>query len=165
MVERGSRCKLCGKVHPLGACRGRADDAAGSLGDGSDPAGLPEAEAIQEPVSDVERDPDVASAGARQFPDYRDGLPLPGVGSAAGGARRNGTAGDDRRSCGKLIDVAALRHRLSMTQVMFAREFGLNLRTVMAWEQGGARGSLAELYLRVIDKQPDAVRAAVRRWA
>ena len=59
------------------------------------------------------------------------------------------------------IDVKAIRRRLSMSQAQFARAFGLNTRTVQNWEQGDQPQDVARAYLRVIEKDPDAVRRAL----
>ena len=59
-------------------------------------------------------------------------------------------------------DVAALRHRLKLSQAEFARQFMLNLRTLQDWEQGRREPEdIARTYLRVIERNPDAVRAAL----
>lgn len=46
-------------------------------------------------------------------------------------------------------EVKALRTRLGMTQVQFARELGIALSTVTHWEQG--RRHPAGLYLRALE--------------
>jgi putative transcriptional regulator len=56
-----------------------------------------------------------------------------------------------------------IRRRLNMTQVEFADAFELPLGTLRDWEQGVRwPDSAARSYLRVIAKNPDAVRAARR---
>ena len=61
------------------------------------------------------------------------------------------------------IDVRQIREKLGMTQASFARIFGFKLATLRHWEQrkrtpeGPARA-----YLTVIDREPDAVRKALR---
>lgn len=58
-----------------------------------------------------------------------------------------------RREIPARIDVAAIRHRLNLTQEEFAARFGLNVATVRNWEQGRsqpdepARGFLAVIAL------------------
>jgi hypothetical protein len=47
-------------------------------------------------------------------------------------------------------------------QAEFARQFMLNLRTLQDWEQGRREPEdIARAYLRVIERNPDAVRAAL----
>ncbi|MDR6775538.1 helix-turn-helix domain-containing protein [Azospirillum sp. BE72] len=60
------------------------------------------------------------------------------------------------------VDIKALRGRLGMTQEGFASTFGLNLDTLKQWERGrrSPRGPERTL-LRVIDREPDAVRRAL----
>jgi putative transcriptional regulator len=58
--------------------------------------------------------------------------------------------------------LTALRNRLGLTQAEFARQFMLNLRTLQDWEQGRREPEdIARTYLRVIERNPDAVRAAL----
>jgi putative transcriptional regulator len=58
--------------------------------------------------------------------------------------------------------LIALRKRLGLSQAEFARQFMLNLRTLQDWEQGRrAPEDIARAYLRVIERNPDAVRAAL----
>ena len=58
--------------------------------------------------------------------------------------------------------LVALRKRLGLSQAEFARQFMLNLRTLQDWEQGRrAPEDIARAYLRVIERNPDAVRAAL----
>ena len=58
--------------------------------------------------------------------------------------------------------IATLRHRLRLSQTEFANAFNLSLRTLQDWEQGRrAPDHIARLYLRVIERNPDAVRAAI----
>ena len=60
------------------------------------------------------------------------------------------------------IDVKAIRQRMGMTQADFAASFGLSLHTLRGWEQGTRRPDPAvRAYLRVIDRAPDTVRAAL----
>lgn len=60
------------------------------------------------------------------------------------------------------VDVKALRNKLGMTQEGFASTFGLNVDTVKQWERGrrSPRGPERTL-LRVIEREPDAVRRAL----
>ena len=60
------------------------------------------------------------------------------------------------------IDVRSIRQRTGMSQSEFAAVYGLNLTTLQAWEQRKRRPDrMARLFLRVVDKEPDAVRRAV----
>jgi putative transcriptional regulator len=59
-------------------------------------------------------------------------------------------------------DPRALRTRLKMTQEEFATTFGVNLWTLREWEQRKAEPEgPARTLLRVIDREPDAVRRAL----
>ena len=58
--------------------------------------------------------------------------------------------------------LTALRKRLGLSQAEFARQFMLNLRTLQDWEQGRREPEdVARAYLRVIERNPDAVREAL----
>jgi len=58
--------------------------------------------------------------------------------------------------------LTALRRRLGLSQVEFARQFMLNLRTLQDWEHGRRKPEdIARAYLRVIERNPDAVKAAL----
>src|SRR5262245_30432627 len=60
------------------------------------------------------------------------------------------------------VDVRAIREKLGLSQVEFARKFGFPLATLRGWEQGRRAPTLASRnYLLVIDKQPRAVEAAL----
>jgi putative transcriptional regulator len=60
---------------------------------------------------------------------------------------------------GKLV---ALRRRLRLNQAEFARRFRIDLDTLKGWEQGfSAPDDIARVYLRVIERNPDAVAAAL----
>ena len=62
------------------------------------------------------------------------------------------------------IDVAALRHRLELSQYQFARRFGFPLSTLRKWEQGARRPSGASrTLLTIIDREPNAVERALAR--
>jgi DNA-binding transcriptional regulator YiaG len=55
-----------------------------------------------------------------------------------------------------------VRSRLGLSPAEFARQFMLNLRTLQDWEQGRRTPEdIARIYLRVIEHDPDAVRAAL----
>ena len=56
------------------------------------------------------------------------------------------------------VDVAAIRHRLELSQRQFADRFGLALSTVREWEQGRRRPDrCARILLRVIERDDKAV--------
>jgi len=58
--------------------------------------------------------------------------------------------------------LTALRWRLGLSQAEFARQFMLNLRTLQDWEHGRRKPEdIARAYLRVIERNPDAVKAAL----
>jgi putative transcriptional regulator len=60
------------------------------------------------------------------------------------------------------FDIIRTRKRLGLSQAAFARRFQLNLRTLQDWEQGRrAPEEIARAYLRVIERNPDAVAAAL----
>lgn len=59
--------------------------------------------------------------------------------------------------------VRAIRERLGMSQAAFARMFGISVATLQNWEQGRRRPEgPARMLLRVIDREPEAVRRALR---
>jgi putative transcriptional regulator len=61
------------------------------------------------------------------------------------------------------IDVKAIRQGLKLTQAEFAREFGLELRTVQDWEQGRVQPTgAARTLLRIIENDPEAVQQALK---
>ncbi len=61
------------------------------------------------------------------------------------------------------IDVRAIRARLGMTQQEFAVSFGFSVNTVRHWEQGRrVPEGPTRAYLMVIDREPKAVRKALR---
>jgi putative transcriptional regulator len=83
--------------------------------------------------------------GARQALDY------------AGGARDGFVA-----HVPEAVDVAAIRKRLGLSQAEFAAQFGFNLDAVQNWEQGRRRPEgAARAFLRVIEREPDAVQRAL----
>lgn len=60
------------------------------------------------------------------------------------------------------IDVRAIRERLELSQREFARAFGFELRSIHNWESDRRtpRGA-TRAYLRVIEREPEAVRRAL----
>lgn len=60
------------------------------------------------------------------------------------------------------VDVQAARLRLGMTQPAFALAFGVALPTLRKWEQRARRpNGPARMLLRVIEREPEAVRRAL----
>ena len=60
------------------------------------------------------------------------------------------------------VDVVAIRARTGLSQRAFAARFGLDSRAVQDWEQGRRKPTRSVAsYLRVIDKAPDVVAAAL----
>ena len=60
------------------------------------------------------------------------------------------------------VDVRAARERLGLSQPAFALRFGVALPTLRKWEQGRRRpDGPARVLLKVIEKEPDAVRRAL----
>jgi putative transcriptional regulator len=60
------------------------------------------------------------------------------------------------------VDVKAIRRKLGMTQAEFAQSFGFGLDAVQNWEQRRRRPEgAARAFLKVIDREPDAVRRAL----
>lgn len=62
---------------------------------------------------------------------------------------------------GKVIDfaIADLRARLGMTQEEFALAYGLELRTLQKWERSKALDRVAVTYLKLIEKNPQEIKA------
>jgi putative transcriptional regulator len=61
------------------------------------------------------------------------------------------------------IDVKAIRAKLAMTQEEFAGRFGFSVNTLRHWEQGRrVPEGPTRAYLLVIDRNPKAVRKALR---
>jgi putative transcriptional regulator len=61
------------------------------------------------------------------------------------------------------IDVKAIRRKAGMSQTQFATAFALSRRTLQEWEQGkAAPDGTVRAYLTVIDRNPEAVVAALR---
>jgi putative transcriptional regulator len=60
------------------------------------------------------------------------------------------------------VDVAALRHRLGMTQEQFAARFGVSVATLRHWERGDRTPQgPALVLLNVIQREPQAVLRAL----
>lgn len=63
-------------------------------------------------------------------------------------------------------DVCSLRRRLNLSQGAFSSLFGIPLGTIKDWEQGRRKPDApARAYLRVIARDPKAVRRALRSAA
>jgi putative transcriptional regulator len=61
------------------------------------------------------------------------------------------------------IDIKAIRGRLGLTQQQFATRFGFNITTLRHWEQDRrVPDGTARAYLRVIDREPQAVQKALQ---
>ncbi len=59
--------------------------------------------------------------------------------------------------------LRGLRKRLGLSQTGFAERFHINLRTLQDWEQGRrVPDQVARVYLRIIERNPDAVTAALQ---
>lgn len=64
------------------------------------------------------------------------------------------------------IDVAAIRARTGKTQKAFGKHFGINPRTVRAWECGDRRPDpAARCWLVLICERPKLARSIARRIA
>ena len=62
------------------------------------------------------------------------------------------------------LDVKAIRQRLGLTQAEFAARFGFDLRALQNWEQHRRQPERpARAFLRVIDREPQAVMRALAR--
>jgi putative transcriptional regulator len=60
------------------------------------------------------------------------------------------------------VDVKAIRTRLGLSQAEFAARFGFKLDALQNWEQGRRRPEgAARAFLRVIEREPAAVRRAL----
>lgn len=60
------------------------------------------------------------------------------------------------------VDVGAIRARMGLSQAAFAARFGFSLDAVQNWEQGRRRPEgAARALLRVIEREPEAVRRAL----
>ena len=61
------------------------------------------------------------------------------------------------------IDVKGVRSKLGMSQGSFAVQFGISTATLRNWEQGRrAPEGPARVLLTIIDREPEAVRRALR---
>ncbi len=61
------------------------------------------------------------------------------------------------------IDVAAIRKRQKLSQIAFAKRYGLPAGTIKDWEQKRRQPDRAAiLFLKVIEKEPDMVFQAIR---
>jgi len=55
-------------------------------------------------------------------------------------------------------DIVALRHRVEMSQAVFARVLSVSTRTIQSWEQGLRRPSQSSLrLLQVFQSRPDVM--------
>ncbi|MBI2378560.1 MAG: transcriptional regulator [Deltaproteobacteria bacterium] len=60
------------------------------------------------------------------------------------------------------VDVKAIRAKLKLTQKAFAERFGFELGTLRHWEQRRRQPEgPARILLRVIEREPEAVRRAL----
>jgi putative transcriptional regulator len=63
------------------------------------------------------------------------------------------------------VDVRAVRENSGLSQSEFAARYGFSLRTLQEWEQGRAQpDSAVRAYLLVIDRDPQAVQAALASY-
>ena len=86
-----------------------------------------------------------------------------GLEEAVAYARGEADEGRYRVHVPKRIDVRAIRARLGMTQEAFALTFGFSVNTLRHWEQGKRQPEgPARAYLLVIERDPEAVRRALR---
>lgn len=61
------------------------------------------------------------------------------------------------------VDVRAVRRKLGMSQTVFARRFGFSPSSIRNWEQGRRQPDApARILLMVIDREPEAVRRALK---
>jgi putative transcriptional regulator len=59
-------------------------------------------------------------------------------------------------------DINRLRRRMGLTQAAFAKRFHIDLRSLRDWERGRrVPEGVVRAYLRVIERNPDAVAAAL----
>jgi putative transcriptional regulator len=87
------------------------------------------------------------------------GVPDPAAFEAALAARG---VRAERRRVPEEVDVAAIRGKLGLTREAFAIRFGLDERTIEAWEQGRHRPEPAtRILLKVIERDPAAVEAVL----
>jgi len=60
------------------------------------------------------------------------------------------------------VDVPAIRRRTGMSQVRFARAFGIPVGTLRDWEQDRRQpDQTARVLLAIIDREPEAVQRAL----
>lgn len=60
------------------------------------------------------------------------------------------------------VNVAEIRRKTHLTQALFAKYFGVNIRTIQDWEQGRRKPSAtARNFLKVIELEPKAVQRAL----
>ena len=60
------------------------------------------------------------------------------------------------------LDVKAIRTKLGLSQSDFADRYGFSVRTLQDWELGRTQpAGAAKAYLRVIERAPEAVSAAL----
>ncbi|HYD66953.1 helix-turn-helix domain-containing protein [Azospirillum sp.] len=60
------------------------------------------------------------------------------------------------------IDVRGIRKNLGLSQAEFAARFGFSVHTLRKWEQEGRQPEgPARAYLKVIERDPEAVRKAL----
>src|SRR5260370_38729241 len=86
-----------------------------------------------------------------------------GLEEAVAYARGEADESDYRVHVPAVIDVRAIRAKLSMTQEEFAGRFGFSVNTLRHWEQGKRQPEGAtRAYLLVIDRAPKAVQRALR---
>lgn len=91
-------------------------------------------------------------ASAREAAAYAEGQTVPGSQPGDGFAVHVPEA----------IDVKAIREQFGLSQAGFARQFGFRLDAVQNWEQGRRRpAGAARAFLKVIEREPDAVRRAL----
>ena len=74
--------------------------------------------------------------------------------------------GDNAHLCAvhlaEVVDVKAIREKISLSQSEFAKLFGLSKRTLEHWEHGRrAPSGPARAFLTVIAREPEAVRRAL----
>jgi putative transcriptional regulator len=96
---------------------------------------------------------------SKAFEAIRDGLEDAIAYGQGDAARARETVVEAERA-----DVAAIRARLGMSQPAFAGALSVSLSTVRKWEQGQRVPSgAARVLLRVMEREPDAVRRALGR--
>ena len=61
----------------------------------------------------------------------------------------------------RVVDVKAIRERLSLTQEEFANTFHLSPTVVKEWEQTGKPDPVARILLKVIAHNPEVVKEAL----